>query len=362
MRKSTMRDISRVTGLSMFTVSRALSGAEGVSELSREQVQNVAKQLGYIPNRAAQELRKATRDSVAVITASTSNSYYLDLMAGIQQALTPSNWTVVVGDVAVDGIYSRLLEDRMIRRLIESRTAGVISTLTLSPENTKLLEQWGIPLVFVDSTPSEEFSHFPSVTTDNYNASLMVGAHLASHGYKDWAFLVYPSKWTSRLERERGIRDSAAIHGARVAVLESENDQVSGYSRFADYLNAVECLPEALIAGNNPLLLGALNCLRDRRINVPSDIAVVAFDEFAWSALLNPPVTVLNEQSAQIGRLAAATLSRIIDGQSEADKSGNTAHPVYLPEYKQQVPAELTLRRSCGCLFNHITKEGETRF
>src|ERR1700712_2389764 len=99
LRKSTMRDISRVTGLSMFTVSRALSGAEGVSELSRKQVQNVAKQLGYIPNRAAQELRKATRDSVAVVTANTSNSYYLDLMAGIQQALTPFNWTVVVGDV-----------------------------------------------------------------------------------------------------------------------------------------------------------------------------------------------------------------------------------------------------------------------
>ena len=204
MRKSTMRDISRATGLSMFTVSRALNGAEGVSDLSREQVQKVATQLGYIPNRAAQELRKVTRDSVAVITANTANSYYLDLMAGIQQALTPSNWTVVVGDVAVDGIYSRRLEDRMIRRLIESRTAGVISTLTLTPENTKLLEQWGIPLVFVDSTPSKAFSHFPSVTTDNYNASLMVGEHLASHGYKDWAFLVYPSKWTSRLERERG--------------------------------------------------------------------------------------------------------------------------------------------------------------
>jgi len=349
LRKSTMRDISRATGLSMFTVSRALNEAEGVSDISREQVQKVAKQLGYIPNRAAQELRKVTRDSVAVITANTSNSYYLDLMAGIQQALKPSNWTVVVGDVAVDGIYSRLLEDRMIRRLIESRTAGVISTLTLAPENTKLLEQWGIPLVFVDSTPSNEFSHFPSVTTDNYNASLMVGEHLASHGYKDWAFLAYPSKWTSRLERERGIRDSAKMHGANIAVLESENDQISGYQRLAAHLDSLKRQPQVLIAGNNPLLLGALNCIRDRGLRVPSDIAIVAFDEFAWSALIDPPITVLNEQSAQIGHRAAITLSRIIGGQTNADKSGQPAHPVYLPEYKQQVPPDLTIRRSCGC-------------
>jgi hypothetical protein len=72
-----------------------------------------AGELGYIPNRAAQQLRKASRESVAVITASTSNSYYLDLMAGIQHALKPANWTVVVADVAVDGVYESLLEDRI---------------------------------------------------------------------------------------------------------------------------------------------------------------------------------------------------------------------------------------------------------
>ena len=108
MGKATIRDVSRVTGLSTYTVSRALSGAPGVSTDSREQVLAAARQIGYIPNRAAQGLRRGSRDSIAVIVASTANSYYLDLMAGIQQALRHSDWTVIIADVAGHGITASL--------------------------------------------------------------------------------------------------------------------------------------------------------------------------------------------------------------------------------------------------------------
>ncbi len=174
MRKATMRDVSEATGFSMFTVSRALNGGDGVADDSRELILKVARELGYVPNRAAQALRRSSRDSVAVITAHASNSYYLNLMSGIQQMLQPSQWTVVLGDIAVNGTYDRAQEDRMINRLIESRMAGIISTVTLQPESLSLLAKWDIPVVFVDSPPRGEHN-FPSVTTDNYQASLLVG-------------------------------------------------------------------------------------------------------------------------------------------------------------------------------------------
>ena len=74
--KLTMRDISRASGLSMFTVSRALSGAAGVSEASRLQIRKIAQEIGYVPNRAAQELRGVSRGQIALITAGTANAYY----------------------------------------------------------------------------------------------------------------------------------------------------------------------------------------------------------------------------------------------------------------------------------------------
>ena len=70
-----------------------------------------ARELGYVPNRAAQELRKNTRSSVAVITASTSNYYYIDLMTGVQRTLRASDRAAVVADIAAEGVYTAELED-----------------------------------------------------------------------------------------------------------------------------------------------------------------------------------------------------------------------------------------------------------
>lgn len=344
-----MRDISKATGLSIFAVSRTLNGGEGVAEESRNQIRKVARELGYIPNRAAQALRRVSRDSVALITAGSSNAYYLELLSGIQEAMRPSDWTIVVGDVTVDDEYDPHLEERVIRRLIEARVAGVISTITLRPECVSLLAQWDIPLVFVDSTPPAEAERFPSVTTDNHHAGRLVGEHLAWHGYRDWLFLAYPATWSSRISRERGLSDAARVHDARLAVLESGNSATDAASTLAAYLDRTAPHPDVLIAGNNPLLLGAFGLLKERGIRVPDDMAVVAYDEFGWAALIDPPVTVLDEHSGEIGRRAAATLAEIIADQASADRRGERASPAYRPGYRQQVPADLIVRRSCGC-------------
>lgn len=337
MRKATMRDVSEATGFSMFTVSRALNGGDGVADDSRELILKVARELGYVPNRAAQALRRSSRDSVAVITAHASNSYYLNLMSGIQQMLQPSQWTVVLGDIAVNGTYDRAQEDRMINRLIESRMAGFISTVTLQPESLSLLAKWDIPVVFVDSPPRGEHN-FPSVTTDNYQASLLVGNHLAQHGYKSWLLLIYPDRWTTRFERERGIREAAERCGATLEVVETENDAQSAADTLSRYLDRQTSLPDALIAGNNPILLGSLKQLQRRQIAIPDDMALIAYDEFDWAPLLNPPLTVLNENSEEIGRQSAEMLIQLINPEGKGEI--NT---------QRKVPAELVIRQSCGC-------------
>lgn len=359
MARPTIRDISRLTGLSTYTISQALRGAGGVSDDSRARVVAAANDLGYIPNRAAQDLRRTNRDSVGLITASTSNSYYLDLIGGIQSMVQSLAWTVIIADVAVDGHYDAEQEDRTVRRLIEARVAGVISTLTLRKENTDLLSKWDIPVVFVDSAPPATASDLPSVTTDNYQASMMVGEHLAGHGYKNWLFLAYPAIWSTRVEREHGLRDAASAAGAALIVVESANDAGSANEALRVYLDTTDRLPDVLIAGNNPMLLGALDHLRIRGLRIPSDIAVVGYDEFAWSNLIQPPLTLLNERSGEIGQEAARTLAEIILAQDESEKRGQGSGPVYHPHHQKQVGAELIVRQSCGCLA--AGSQGNTR-
>ncbi|MGV3573735.1 MAG: LacI family DNA-binding transcriptional regulator [Devosia sp.] len=349
MARPTIRDISRLTGLSTYTISQALRGAEGVSDDSRARVLAAANDIGYIPNRAAQDLRRTNRDSVGLITASTSNSYYLDLIGGIQSMVQSLAWTVIIADVAVDGHYDAEQENRTVRRLIEARVAGVISTLTLRKENADLLSKWDIPVVFVDSSPPAAAPDLPSVTTDNYQASMLVGGHLAGHGYKNWLFLAYPAIWSTRVEREHGLRDAATAAGATLTVVESANDASSASKALAAHLDSTGQVPDVLIAGNNPMLLGALEHLRIRDLRIPGDIAVVGYDEFAWSNLIQPPLTLLNERSGEIGQEAARTLSEIILGQEESEIRGEGSKPDYRPDHQKQVAAELIVRQSCGC-------------
>lgn len=346
----TLRDIADETGLSTFTVSKALNNGEGVSAKSREQVLAAARRLGYVANLAAQELRGASRSSVAVITAGTTNAYYLDMMNGIQRTMQDTNQAVVLMDIAIDEVYAENLEDRTIQRLLEARMSGVLSTLTLKPESIQRLAQWDIPVVFVDSSPPESLAHLPSVTTDNYDASLLVGEHLDQHGYRDWLLLVYPDIWSSRKERERGLREAARRCGASLQVVESVNDAEAACQTLSNALDARNGrLPEVLIAGNNPLALGALTAMRERGIVAPHDMAIVSYDDFAWAPFIEPPLTVLDERAEEIGRRAAETLLLIIAEQTKATRKGAAATPDYREEFKTQMPVGLIVRRSCGC-------------
>jgi LacI family transcriptional regulator len=345
-----MRDVSRVSGLSVYTVSRALSeDPSGVTPESRERVIAAAKELGYVPNRAAQQLRRNTRSSVAVITSSTSNYYYIDLMRGIQGTLRDSGRTVVVADIAAEGYYSAEVEDATVQDLIQSRSAGVISTLTLRQENLDLLRDWHIPVVFVDSKPPSTSSFLPAITMANFDAAVQVGNHLAEHGYDSWLFLAYPALWSTRIERERGIRAAAEAHGADVVVLESPNNIVGARATLNEYLETSGTTPRAVIAGNNPMIHGTYSVLRERGLSIPQHIAVVGFDDFDWAGLLDPPLTVLDEDSEAIGVKAAAALTRVMERQRVAEDGGQSPSPNYQPEDQQEVKGELVVRRSCGC-------------
>jgi LacI family transcriptional regulator len=174
-----------------------------------------------------------------------------------------------------------------------------------------------------------------------------VGDHLAEHGLTEWVLLAYPHRWSTRIEREQALRAAAARHRARLTVLECDNNPDSARAVLDSYL--AERMPSsqfALVTGNNPLLHGALTALRSRGLRVPDDVSLVAFDEFPWAPLLDPPLTVVDEDSRSIGELAAATLATIIARNAEAQAPSGVD---YHEEDTKEVTAQLLIRQSCGC-------------
>jgi LacI family transcriptional regulator len=337
--RPTLHDICRAAEVSLYTASRALSGHDGVAPQTRERVQRIAGELGYVANQMARNLKRSSSRTVGVLTANIENQYYAVLVGALEKVVQEQGFHCLVTDAVVDGAYRIERENRFVAALLEHRVAGVVVTYSPTRENMRRLAAWRLPILFVDCLPPPGYEHLPCITADNYAASREVGAHLAGHGYRAWGFVAHTPTWSTRQPREQGLRDAAAVHGAQVEIIEGGNDSETACRAVAALLDGRprSTWPDALYASNTPLLHGTLRALRDRRVRIPRDIAIVAFDEFDWAELLSPPVTVVDQRIPEIGSAAGRRLLDLVGASPESSEAVDLVQPF------------LRLRASCGC-------------
>jgi LacI family transcriptional regulator len=337
--RPTLHDICRAAEVSVFTASRALSGHDGVAPQTRERVQRIAGELGYVANQMARNLKRSSSRTVGVLTANVENQYYAVLVGALEKVVQEQGFHCLVTDAVVDGIYSIERENRFVAALLEHRVAGVVVTYSPTRENMRRLAAWRLPILFVDCLPPAGYEHLPCITADNYAASREVGNHLAGHGYGTWAFVAHTPTWGTRQPREMGLCDAASSHGAKVEIIEGGNDSETACRAVAALLDSRprRAWPDALYASNTPLLHGTLRALNDRSVRIPQDIALVAFDEFDWAALLSPPITVVDQRIPEIGAAAGGRLLDLFGHSSDTGEIVGVVKPY------------LRIRASCGC-------------
>jgi LacI family transcriptional regulator len=337
LRRPTLREISSAARVSIFTASRALGGQTGVAEETRKLVLATAQRLGYVPNRIARSLKGDQSATLGVMTANNANLFYATLVRAIEKVVQPAGYHCLVVDAVEEGVYDVGRETIAVSALLEQRVAGIVVTYTPTAENMRLLSDWRVPLVFVDCAPPQGFGHYPSVMTDSRVGSLKLGRHFAAHGYRAWAFLGHAPGWTTRQAREAGFREAAEECGAALDVIEGGNDSRTAAEAFSAYLatRSRARWPRALYASNEPLLNGALRALREREIRIPSEMAIAGFDDFAWADLLDPPMTVVDQQVGAIGQIAGEKMLAALRGES-AEPANVVTEPI------------LRIRASCG--------------
>jgi LacI family transcriptional regulator len=224
--------------------------------------------------------------------------------------------------------------------MIQQRVVAVVVTYSIDEKNLVLLNSWDIPVIFVDCLPADSQRVYPSVTTDNYSASLAVGNHLAGLGYRQWCFVGHARNWNTRELRQCGFEAAAANCGATVEVVEGGNDAEFARRAFTAALTRlpIGARPQATFASNTVLLKGVLLALRDCGLEVPRQMAVVAFDEFDWAMLVSPPLTVIDQNIELIGRTAG---SQVLTVLGEIPANGEILGKVV-------IASTLKVRESCG--------------
>jgi LacI family transcriptional regulator len=337
--RPTLRDVSHRAGVSIYSVSRALSGEDGVSEDTRARIREAAREVGYVANGLARSLKGNSSRTIGILAGGTANEYYATLIGAFDQALRAANFQSLLADTMVDGAHDRTRESHLVSALLEQRVAAIVVTYSIAASNLTLISDWGVPLIFVDCVAPKNHAHYPAVACDNAHASRLVGDHFAAHGYRRWAFVGYPKLWSSRVPRERGFLEAAKRHGATVDVIETDNEPSTPYIAMSRYLaeHPVGSI-DAIYCANTPLLQGTLRAIREDGRGVGTDLGVIGFDEFPWSDLLETPITVVDQHVADIGREAAARLLEELAGEPRPPQ----------PAARLITPT-LTVRQSCGC-------------
>ena len=304
----TLADIAREAGTSPSTASRALSGRGYVSEAARGRLLAVADRLGYVPNASARTLKQQRSRVVGVVLSDLDNQFYARLAAGIEQVLREANYQMMVlGDnnepaEEVDGA----------RMFLAMGAPGVIMT-PVGSGAAELLRARGTAVVEVDrrlaSVPCD------AVVIDNERGGREATMHLAGLGHSRIALVGVETDWTSEAGRLEGYRT-----GLRNARLPLDDDLVVRIAPNApDAEPRIEALideqaPTAIFAANNLLAERVWQVLRRRGLRIPHDISLVGFDDVPWMAMVDPPITVVEQPTLELGRCAAGLLLRRLAG------------------------------------------------
>jgi LacI family transcriptional regulator len=323
-RRPTLVDVSTAANVSTFTASRALAGKSGVSAATRETVERIARELGYISNAAAASLKGQGTRSIGLMMATGENEYYSRLSQGIEAVVSGGGMQLITTNAFRDNHVDRERERQQLQGLVQQRVDALIATYPLADESVELLDRWGIPVVFAGSPPIGSAADRPYVGVDNLAASRLVVEHFASLGLTDTVFMTYPSFWTTRADRERGYVEAARELGIGCDVVESENFSEAAVSTLRAYVSGrgARGLPAAICAANIPILQGVMKALRQLGASIPGDVSVVGFDDFDWADLLEPPLTVIDEQVAEIGRHAGAMALDLVGDRAERPAGG----------------------------------------
>ncbi|MFP7365605.1 LacI family DNA-binding transcriptional regulator [Corynebacterium callunae] len=306
-RATTLKDIARVTELSVSTVSRALANNASIPESTRQRVIEVAEKLNYRPNAQARALRKSRTDTIGVIIPDIQNPYFSSLAAAIQ---------TVARQVGVSTILSNSEENPEILSqtldiMDDQRLDGIIVVPHIqSKEKVVELSSRGVPIVLVDR--SFEETSIPSVTSDPV-PGMTQAFDLLCAAEVQLGYLAGPqdtSTGRQRLDTFEKLCITRDITGSSV--------YYGGYRQASGYEGTKILLQQgasAIIAGDSMMTIGALHAIHELNLKIGKEIQLIGFDNNPTFRLQNPPLTIIDQHVQEMGKIAFDILQKLIDGE-----------------------------------------------
>lgn len=305
----TIKDIAKNLNIHHSTVSRALRNDERVKDLTRKKVVEYAEKHGYQTNITALELRGEKRNTIAIIVPNINHQFFSNIVSSITNHASESGYVVSVFQSNEN--YEQ--EANIIKTIIQHNFAGVIASLSMESMDayhfTQLKSQ-NIPLVMFDRVSDD--INVSKVMINNAEIMQEAVELLAKKGHKRIVHISGPAHLNVFGERQRGYRLAVrrlGLNYEKVVVIK-KGFSIEDGKAVADELFNTDLVPNAIISDSSNLIYGLIKELRLRWLNIPTDVALIAFGENSILEIMQPSITSIVQPDEEIATTAFSLLHK----------------------------------------------------
>lgn len=315
-----MKQIARLAGVSLGTVSHVLNGTVRVREPLRKRVMDAVEETGYQPNQLARGLRREKTNILAMIIPDILNPFFPGVVRGAEDVAFANGFRLVLCNTDND-------HEKEVAHLSALETYLPSGLLVIPSDSSDLAVQAesyrraGAAVICLDRLPRNWDGD--SVTANNRAGAAQAAEHLIGLGHTRVAAICGPLRLTNAAERLKGFKQALKKAGVELRpayVQETTFDRAGGYAK-AKMLLEMSPPPTAIVAFNDLLALGALLAIREAGLRCPEDVSLVGFDGLDLTETTTPQITSVYQSSYEMGAEAAKLmLDRLENGSKGAPK------------------------------------------
>ncbi|WP_188757628.1 LacI family DNA-binding transcriptional regulator [Edaphobacter acidisoli] len=330
-KRATLEDVARLAGVGAMTVSRTINDHPYVSEETARRVRSAIRQLDYRPNHAARMLTGQLSRSIGLIVPDLADTFFSVVSHAVQETARESGYLVWLAA----SNYDPSIEAAQVEQMIHHPVDGILLVPVDSKDKyLKTVTAGTTPIVTIDRPI--EIAATDSVGVENRAGARVAVEHLIGHGHKKIACVATNTHLVTIKERILGYEEClrhAKLPISKTLRLAGRDDVMPAMTELFSSRNR----PDAIFAANNAAAIWVIEALREMKLEMGKHIALAAFDDVDFFALITPPVTAVRQPAPELGRMSARLLLQRIKGEFVSSS------------VRTVLPVSLVVRESCGC-------------
>jgi len=314
-----IEDIARAAGVSHSTVSRALRESPLISADTRERIQRLADEMGYMPNAIAQSLQTQRTSTIGLVITSIADPFLGDVVKGVEEVARAAGFSVLLSASHNNPEQEMAIIETLHRRRVD----GILTTSSrITSEYEKRLSHVRVPTVLINSQAEFQDGLLHWVSVDDRAGAQLAVEHLLQLGHRAVGYLSVSSRPRSNRQRLLGYQSAlmeanVPSHDAWIVIAPGdeashEEDVAVGQSSLSRLLDAGVT---AIFCYNDMVAIGVLMACQRQGIAVPQELSIVGFDDIRMASYVTPPLTTIHQPKVQLGRLAMQVLLDLLQNR-----------------------------------------------